>query len=93
MTDQWIVNPRMPTTPFPPRFERIRKAGLAKWGDAPVTEEKIREWACAGCPDETGALLNVGTRQPPLAGQGQSDPSAFVKQLLEYRVFRHDGKL
>ena len=87
MTDRWVANPRTPMTPFPRKFELIRKAALARWGDAPVTEEEIVQWARSGCPDEAGSLLNVATHQPPIAGQGQSDPSAFVTQLLEHGAF------
>ena len=86
MTGQWVTNSQMPK-PFPPRFEPIRMAALAHWGQTPITQDEILQWICAGCPDAAGSLLNVTTRQPPVAGQGQDDPGAFMTRLFRCGVF------
>ena len=86
MTDRWIANPDMPK-PFPRRFDLIRQAALARWGEAPISQDDILQWVCAGCPDAAGSLLNVATHQPPIAGQAQNDPGAFVTALLSCGAF------
>ena len=86
MTERWIANPDMPR-PFPLQFEPIRKAALAKWGEAPILQDEILQWICVGCPDAEGSLLNAITHQPPIAGQGQSDPSKFMTSLFKSGAF------
>ena len=85
--DRLMANPRTPRTPFPVQFESLRKAALGRWGDASISREEILQWVCAGCPDGAGALLNAATCQSPPSGQAQSDPDAFVAQLLNSGVF------
>lgn len=87
MTGRWVANPAMPRTPFPPRFEKIRKAALDRWGETSISRDQIVQWASSGCPDATGSLLNAATHKPPLAGQPSNDPGALVTQLLEQGAF------
>lgn len=86
MTERWIANPRMPR-PFPIRFEQIRKAALARWGEAPTPQDEILQWICAGCPDAAGSLLNVTTHQPPIPGQGRNDAGNFMADLFRRGAF------
>ena len=74
MTERWIANSGMPRRAFPHRFELIRQAALARWGETSIPQEAILEWVCSGCPDAAGVLLNAATHQPPIAGQSQTDP-------------------
>lgn len=73
--------------PFPIRFEPIRKAALARWGEAPLPQNEILQWVRAGRPDEAGSLLNAQTRQTPIAGQGQNDPGKFMADLFRRGAF------
>lgn len=91
--DRLIANPsnlwerRTRRTPFFQKFEDIREAAFARWGETPISQENILQWVCAGCPNEAGYCLSAATHQPPIPGQGQSDPDAFVTQLLNSGVF------
>lgn len=87
MTERWIANPQIPRIPFPHRFELIRQAALARWGETPIPQEEILDWVRAGCPDAAGSLLNAATHQPPIAGQGQNHPGAFVTHLFRHGAF------
>lgn len=86
MTERWVANPEMPK-PFTLRLDSIRKAALERWGKAPISQDEILRWVRDGCPDAAGSLLNVTTRQPPIAGQGQNDPDKFLTDLLKRGAF------
>ena len=86
MTERSVTNPDMPK-PFPLRFEIIRKAALARWGETPISQDEIFQWVCAGCPDTSNALLNAATHQPAVPGQAQIDPGAFVTELFRLGAF------
>ena len=86
MGERWIANPEMPK-PFPLKLESIRRAAVERWGDAPILEDEILLWVYAGCPDAADVCLNVATRQPPVPGQGEMNPEAFMTVLFKRGVF------
>ena len=86
MGERWIANPEMPK-PFPLKLESIRRAAVERWGDAPILEDEFLLWVYAGCPDAADVCLNVATRQPPVPGQGEMNPEAFMTALFKRGVF------